>query len=107
MLRGGVWTDREGVAVTLCWTGNTLAFSDIPQSCEEPMELEVSIDGKKPYRVMRQRTPEPRIYSRFWYLPEQPRGEHTVTVTLKKLPTGQRWFVGQFQIVGALSRLRS
>ena len=96
MLRGGVWTDREGVAVTLRWTDNMLAFSDIPQSREEPMELEVSIDGKKPYSVMRQRTLEPRIYSRFWYLPEQPWGEHTVTVTLKKPPTGQRWFVGQF-----------
>ncbi|MGN0846565.1 MAG: GDSL-type esterase/lipase family protein [Kiritimatiellia bacterium] len=104
MLRGGVWTDREGTSVTLKWTGNTIGFSDIPQSREDPMFLEVSIDGGKPFVVKRGRTQEPRIYSRFWYLPEQTWGEHTVTVTLKRLPAGQRWILGQFLVVGRLTR---
>ena len=104
MLRGGVWTDREGTSITLKWTGNTVGFSDIPQSREDPMVLSVSLDGGKPYEVKRGRTTEPRIYSRFWYLPERPWGEHTVTVTLKRLPKGQRWIVGQFLVVGALRR---
>ena len=104
MLRGGVWTDREGTSITLKWTGNTIGFSDIPQSREDPMLLSVSLDGGKPYEIKRGRTTEPRIYSRFWYLPEQPWGEHTVTVTLKRLPKGQRWIVGQFLVVGALRR---
>lgn len=104
MLRGGVWTDREGTSITLKWTGNTIGFSDIPQSREDPMLLSVSIDGGKPYEVKRGRTAEPRIYSRFWYLPEQPWGEHAVTVTLRCLPKGQRWIVGQFLVVGTLRR---
>lgn len=100
MLRGGMWTDREGTSITLKWVGNTIGFSDIPQSREEPMVLEVSVDGGKPYEIKRGRTTEPRIYSRFWYLREQPWGEHSVTVTLKKLPAGQRWILGQFLVVG-------
>ena len=104
MLRGGMWTDREGTSVTLKWTGNTIGFSDIPQSRPEPMVLEVSVDGGKPYTLERRRTTEPVIYSRFWYLPEQPWGEHTATVTLKKLPAGQRWILGQFLVVGELAR---
>ena len=68
------------------------------------MLLSVSIDGGKPYAVKRGRTAEPRIYSRFWYLPEQPWGEHAVTVTLQRLPKGQRWIVGQFLVVGTLRR---
>ena len=104
MLRGGVWTDREGTSVTLKWTGNTIGFSDIPQSRPEPMLLEVSVDGGKPFVLERKRTLEPVIYSRFWYLPEQEWGEHTVTVTLKRLPAGQRWIVGQFLVVGKLAR---
>lgn len=104
MLRGGVWTDREGESIKLKWTGNTIGFSDIPQSREQPMELEVSVDGGKPFTMKRGRSLEPHIYSRFWYLPEQAWGEHTVTVTLKKLPAGQRWIVGQFLVVGKLAR---
>lgn len=104
MLRGGVWTDREGTSITLKWTGNTIGFSDIPQSREEPMELEVSVDGGKPFTLTRRRTMEAHIYSRFWYLPEQAWGEHIVKVTLRKLPAGQRWIVGQFLVVGKLTR---
>ena len=101
MLRGGVWTAQEGTSIALAWTGNTIGFSDIPQSREEPMLLDVSVDGGAPYMVARRRTREARIYSRFWYLPELPWGEHTVTVTLRRLPKGQRWIVGQFLVVGA------
>ena len=104
MLRGGVWTDREGTSVTLRWTGTTVGFSDIPQSREDPMILEVSVDGGTPVEVRRARTDEPHVYSRFWYLPEQPCGEHTATVTLKRLPKGQRWILGQFLVAG--ERLR-
>lgn len=103
MLRGGVWTDREGVSFTLAWTGSTIGFSDIPQSREDPMALEVSIDGGKPQAVTRMRT-TPHLSSRFWYLPVQTWGEHTATVTLKRLPKGQRWLLGQFLVTGTLHR---
>ena len=103
MLRGGVWTDREGTSVTLAWTGSTVGFSDIPQSREDSMVLEVSIDGRTPFEMKRARSAEAHIYSRFWYLPRQPWGDHTVTVRLKRLPKGQRWIVGQFLVVGSFA----
>ena len=103
MLRGGVWTDREGASITLAWTGSTVGFSDIPQSREDPMVLEASVDGGAPFEVKRARSMEAHIYSRFWYLPKQPWGDHTVTVRLKRLPKGQRWIVGQFLAVGSFA----
>lgn len=101
MLRGGQWTDREGMSITLRWVGSTLGFSDIPQGDTEPMVLEVSVDGGAPYEVTRARK-APHLSASFWYLPVRKWGEHTVTVTLKHLPKGQRWIVGQFLVTGTL-----
>lgn len=101
MLRGGQWTDREGTSITLRWAGSTLGFSDIPQGDTEPMVLEVSVDGGAPYEVTRARK-APHLSASFWYVPVRKWGEHTATVTLKRLPKGQRWIVGQFLVTGTL-----
>lgn len=102
MLRGGAWTTTEGATFTVRWEGNTIGFSDIPQAKAEddPIVIEVSIDGGKPIVFKRRRTAETRIYSRFVYLPEQEWRAHTAVFTVKKIPAGQRCILGQFLVVG-------
>ena len=45
-----------------------------------------------------------RLYARFWYLPEQMPGEHTVVFTVKNVPQGEWFYAGQLLIVGTLIR---
>jgi len=97
MLRGAVKCDRAGESITVKWNGTTVGISDIPYG--EPSALEAIVDGGQPItaeRVQREKTK----HARFWYLPEQKPGEHTVTFTVKKLPTGQSFYLGQVLIVG-------
>lgn len=98
MLRGAVKCDQAGASVTVKWNGTVVGISDIPYG--EPSAIEAVVDGGKPIvaeRVQREKT----RHARFWYLPEQKPGEHTVTFTVKKLPAGQSFYMGQLLIVGA------
>jgi hypothetical protein len=97
MLRGAVKCDRAGESVTLRWNGTTVGISDIPYG--EPSVLEAVVDGGQPITAEREPR-EPRKHARFWYLPEQAPGEHTVTFTVKRLPAGQSFYMGQLLIVG-------
>jgi lysophospholipase L1-like esterase len=97
LLRGAVKCDRADESVTLRWNGTTVGISDIPYGA--PSVLEAVVDGGQPIiaeRMQRENTK----HARFWYLPEQAPGEHTVTFTVKKLPAGQSFYLGQFLIVG-------
>lgn len=97
MLRGAVKCDRAGESVTVKWHGTTVGISDIPYG--DPSLLEAVVDGSAPIiakRVQRESTK----HARFWYLPKQPEGDHTVTFTVKELPTGQSFYMGQLLIVG-------
>lgn len=97
MLRGAVKCDRAGASVTVRWSGTTVGISDIPYG--EPCVLEAVVDGGQPIiaeRVQKEKT----RHARFWYLPEQKPGAHTVTFTVKKLPAGQSFYLGQLLIVG-------
>jgi len=100
MLRNAVKCDQAGASVTVKWNGTVVGISDIPYG--EPSAIEAVVDGGKPIvaeRVQREKT----RHARFWYLPEQKPGEHTVTFTVKKLPAGQSFYMGQLLIVGAPS----
>ena len=97
MLRGAVKCDRAGETVTVKWRGTTVGISDIPYG--EPSVLEAVVDGGPPIRAKRVQR-EKTKHARFWYLPKQPEGEHTVTFTVKELPTGQEFYMGQLLIVG-------
>jgi hypothetical protein len=97
MLRGAVKCDRDGASVTVRWVGTTVGISDIPYG--EPSLLEAVVDGGQPVTAERVQKEKTR-HARFWYLPEQKPGEHTVTFTVKKLPAGQSFYLGQLLIVG-------
>ena len=97
MLRGAVKCDRPGESVTVRWRGMTVGISDIPYG--EPAVLEAVIDGGPPIVAKRVQR-EPTKHARFWYLPKQPEGEHTVIFTVKELPAGQSFYMGQLLIVG-------
>ena len=100
MLRGGRWTAKEGATFSLTFTGTTVGLSDIPQDKE--MVMTASVDGGKPIEFKRLRSSEPRLHSRFFFLPLQPFGRHTVTFTVKIVPEGQRFFCGQALIAGTV-----
>lgn len=97
MLRGAVKAGAVGQTIAVKWNGTTVGFSDIPYG--EPYVMEAVIDGGKPIEIKRTQT-EPRKHARFWYLPEQPPGGHTVVVTIKQLPSGQSVYQGQILLVG-------
>jgi lysophospholipase L1-like esterase len=99
MLRGAVKCNRAGESITVKWNGTTVGMSDIPYG--EPCVIEAVIDGGKPVTMKRLQTEKIRKYARFWYLPEQAPGVHTVTFTLKTIPDGTWFYAGQLLIVGS------
>jgi lysophospholipase L1-like esterase len=98
MMRGAMKCAKTGETLTVRWNGTTVGISDIPQGTG--MVFTASIDGKEPIVVERNQREARRKYSRFWYLPAQAPGEHTVTFTVKELPEGVAFYAGQFLIVG-------
>ncbi len=101
MLRGAVKCSRAGETVTVKWRGTTVGISDIPYG--KPAVLEAIVDGGTPIQAKRIQR-ESTKHARFWYLPAQPEGEHTVTFTVKELPEGQSIYMGQLLIVGEVAR---
>ena len=101
MLRGAVKCERAGECVTVRWNGTVLGISDIPYG--ETSVLEAVVDGGQPITIERKQREKTR-HARFWYLPEQTPGEHTVTFTVKHLSAGQSFYLGQFLIVGTVVR---
>lgn len=101
MLRGAVKCDQAGASATIRWSGTVAGLSDIPYG--EPCVIEAVVDGGAPIIAKRTQAEKTR-HARFWYLPEQKPGEHTVTFTVKSLPAGQSCYLGQFLIVGQLVR---
>ena len=97
MLRGAVKCSRAGESITVKWKGTVVGISDIPHG--EPPLLEAVIDGGKPI-TSRRKMRETTKYSRFWYIPEQPYGEHTAVFTVKELKEGQSFYFGQVLVVG-------
>ena len=103
MLRGAVKCDRAGTTISLKWNGTTVGMSDIPYG--EPCVIEAVVDGGKPVTMQRRQTEKIHKYARFWYLPEQAPGEHTVVFTVKQIPEGSWFYAGQLLIVGKAGRL--
>jgi lysophospholipase L1-like esterase len=99
MLRGAVKCQRAGETITVKWNGTTVGMSDIPYG--EPCVVAAVIDGGNPVTMKRLQTEKIHKYARFWYLPEQPPGLHTVTFTLKSIPEGSWFYAGQLLIVGS------
>ena len=94
MLRGAMKCDKPGETITVKWNGTTIGFSDIPQG--SGMEVEVTIDhAQMPITIKRPQTESQRRYARFFYLPEQPPGEHTAILSVKQLPEGMSFYAGQ------------
>lgn len=100
MLRGAVKCDRPGETITIKWRGTTLGMSDIPYG--DGSEIEAVVDGGTPIVMKRVQTELVRRYARFWYLPEQPNGDHTATFTVKRVPAGGWVYAGQILVIGVV-----
>ncbi|HEY3323008.1 MAG TPA: SGNH/GDSL hydrolase family protein [Planctomycetota bacterium] len=98
MMRGAFSASKAGETITVKWNGTSVGISDIPYG--EPFILEAVVDGGAPIKAVRQKTMEKKKHSRFWYLPEQKPGDHTVVFTIKALPEGQSYYSGQVLIIG-------
>lgn len=97
MLRGAYKTSAAGSSVTITWRGTTVGLADIPYG--EPVVIEAVVDGGKPIELSRVQREGPK-HARFVYLPAQPYGDHTVVFTVKSLPAGQEYYLGQVLVVG-------
>ncbi|OGV67211.1 MAG: hypothetical protein A3K19_26205 [Lentisphaerae bacterium RIFOXYB12_FULL_65_16] len=98
MLRGAVKCSTVGETITVRWCGTTIGFSDIPHG--GPMVVDVSVDGAAPVRCERVQTETVHQYSRFFYLPELPAGDHTAVLTVRQLPENTAFYAGQVLVVG-------
>lgn len=102
MLRGAVKCSRAGESITVKWNGTTVGFSDIPYG--DGFVVEAAVDGGAPVVMKRVQTEKIRKYARFWYLPEQAPGPHTVVLTVKEIPEGLSFYAGQVLVVGTPMR---
>ncbi len=100
MLRGAMKCEKAGASVTLRWNGTSIGMSDIPYG--EPCVVEAVVDGGKPVTVTRTQTEAKHKYARFWYLPEQAPGPHTVTFTVKSIPQGTWFYAGHVLVIGTV-----
>ena len=99
MLRGAVKCNKVGESVKIKWNGTTLGFSDIPYG--SGFKVLVTIDDADPITIERTQR-EKRKYSRFFYLPEQPPGEHIVVLQITELPDGVEYYMGQILVIGTV-----
>jgi hypothetical protein len=101
MLRGAMKCAPPAETITVKWNGTTIGFSDIPQGAGT--EVEVTIDqARVPITIKRLQTESQRRYARFFYLPEQPPGEHTAILSVKRLPEGMSFYAGQILVIGTM-----
>ena len=97
MLRGAFKCATAGPSVTVKWRGTTVGIADIPYG--EPVVIEAAVDGGAPIELQRAQREGPK-HARFCYLPAQPYGDHEVVFTVKSLPAGQEYYLGQVLVVG-------
>lgn len=96
MLSDAIKCSEEGASYTVKWTGTRLSLTHIPQG--EGMEILVSTDGSAPKPIVSKQK-GPRLFAKFANLPELPQGNHSTTVTIKKLPEGTAFYAGQFMVL--------
>ena len=99
MFPAAVKTSAKGAAVTIRFNGTTAGFIDIPGPVET--QLTVVIDGKAPVVLSRKdayRTEQ--TMGRFFFIPAQKPGEHTVRFEVTELPDNVSYYVGPLLIVG-------
>jgi len=101
MLRGAVKCSAAGESITLSWEGTTLGFNDIPYG--NPVVLEALIDGTNTVTLTRTQNDMKKKFARYCFLPQQKSGPHTLTLTVKELPEGQSFYLGQFMQAGPLA----
>jgi len=99
MFPAAVKTSAIGASVTIRFNGTTVGFVDLPGPVET--KLKAVIDGKAPIVISRTdaRHTEQKM-GRFFFIPDQEPGEHTVRFELAELPDGMSYFIGPILVVG-------
>ncbi|MBI4979504.1 MAG: SGNH/GDSL hydrolase family protein [Spirochaetes bacterium] len=101
MFPAAVKTSAQGASITIRFNGTTAGFIDIPGPKETT--LTAVIDGKAPITLSRKdayRTEQ--TMGRFFFIPEQAPGEHTVRFEVSEIPDGMNYYVGPLLIVGEI-----
>ena len=100
MLRGAVKCNKAGETITVTWEGTTLGLNDITENGEVIIEIE--IDGKSPVTLKRTQNNLKTLYARNIFLAALPQGNHVAKLTVKSLPEGENYYVGQFMVGGVI-----
>ncbi|MFC2111745.1 GDSL-type esterase/lipase family protein [Bacteroidota bacterium] len=101
MLRGAVKCTEPGGVIEIEWEGTTLGMHDLTQN--NTMVIEVQIDGGETMTYPRPQDSPRQLYARFAFFPELKNGKHTAKLTVKELPKGESYYVGQFLQAGTKS----
>ena len=97
-LRGAVKCSKAGESVEIKWNGTILGFSDIHYGSGCKIQIRIDADPITFERTQKKKSK----YARFFYLPEQTPGEHTVLLTITELPNGTEYYLGQILVIGAV-----
>ena len=102
MLRGAYKCTNAGESLIVSWEGTTLAFNDITQN--RPVVIEIVLDDEKTITITRPQDSPEHMYSRCKFLPQLPNGMHTAKLTVKSIPEGESYYIGQFLQAGPLEQ---
>lgn len=97
MLKDAILCREEGASMTVNWSGTRLSLTHIPQG--KGMEILVSTDGLAAVPYTFEQNSDELLYAQFTNLPELPQGEHTTTLTIRKLPGDTVFYLGQFLVL--------
>ena len=101
MLRGAYKCAETGGTIEVEWEGTTFGIKDLTEM--NPVVFEIQFDGGEPMVYSRPQDSPEHLYARCIFFPELANGKHTAKLTIKELPKGETYYVGQFLQAGPKS----
>ena len=101
MLRGAYKCSTVGESMIIPYEGTTLGINDITHG--KPVIIEIVLDGDKTITLTRPQDSPKNLYARSVFLPQLSKGNHTAKLTVKFIPEGEFYYIGQFLQAGPLN----
>jgi lysophospholipase L1-like esterase len=102
MLRGAYKCSKAGESMTVSFEGTMFGMNDLTQG--NPVIIEIVIDDKIAITKTRPQDSPLNLYSRNFLFPLPSDGKHTATLTVKSIPEGESYYVGEFLQAGPLGK---
>jgi lysophospholipase L1-like esterase len=105
MLRGAYKCSTAGESMIVSYEGTAFGINDITQG--KPVVIEIVLDGDSTITLTRPQDSPEYLYARCIFLPQLLNGKHIAELTVKFIPEGGSYYVGQFLQAGPLNSGKS